>query len=209
MGIMQALFGGSTQKSQSSSTSNSNSYNESQSSSNSGNLAFDSLMQSLRGQVGQGYEKPDTSILSSLLGYGDPSAGTRGFENYKKQGGFDFLADRGAGGIVANRASAGLLNSGGSQKALAQFGSGLSNQFLSQYLSQLLGFAQFEGENALRSSDNSLRAADILRGAGQYSTSKADSFGTTSANSVSQSTGTGSSQNTGALDFITSLFPKG
>lgn len=205
MGLLQALFGGSTQKSSSSSVSNSQQYQESLSNSESGNQAYYGLSRDLQGLIGQTYKNPDTSILESLLGYGDPSAGAKGFDNYKKQGGFSFLADRGAGGIVANRAASGLLNSGGSQKALAEFGTGLSNQFLTQYLSQLLGLAGFQSGEAQRGQDNSLKAADILRGAGQYSTAKSSSYGTGSSSSISQSKGTGMST-PGIIPGLTDLF---
>lgn len=214
MGLMSFLTGGSKQKSESQSTASSQSQSTQQSSSysNSRNLAFDFLQSKLGDIVGRAgtAAAPDTSIISSLLGYGSADAGQAGFDRYKSMSGFDFLADRGAGGIVGNAAASGLLNSGSTQKALANFGSGIQNQFLSQYLNQLFGLADVQQKTAAQEQGVGLQAADILRGAGQYSQSASEAYGQSTSQSNAQSTskGTGSSSG-GLVDIFKALKPSG
>lgn len=183
MGLFKALFGGSSQKSEHRSQSTSRS--QSRSNSRSGNLFSDELFLGLIDRAASAGQPTGTSqILDSLLGTGDPELGRAGFERYKDTGGFDFLQSRGFGDITAKGAASGLLRSGGTQKDLVQFSSGLSSQFLNQYISQLLGYNR-------QDADIGLKAADIIRGAGQYSRSESasDAF----SNSSSYSTGRGSS----------------
>lgn len=210
MGVMSFLTGGSKQSSQSNAQSSSQSTQQSSSYSNSRNLAYDFLQGKLGQIVGRAGEaqNADTSIISSILGYGSADAGQAGFDRYKKMTGFDFLAERGAGGIVGGAAAKGLLNSGGTQKALAQFGTGLQNQYLSQYLGQLFGLADIQQKQAAQEQNLGLQAADILRGAGQYSQSASESYGQSSSQSTATSTSKGSSHG-GLTDIISALYPGG
>lgn len=111
---MSSIFGGSKSRSKSS------------------NRAFDSINQSFSPLFGQATGAADK--ISALLG-GDAS----GFNAYKDATGFDFLTEEGSRGITGNAAARGLLRSGSTGKAIANYGNQMQNQYASQYLNQLLG----------------------------------------------------------------------
>lgn len=96
--------------------------------------------------------------ISALLG-GD----TSGLERFKNAMGYDWELGQGANDIMAKRAAMGGLDSGGTLKGLAEYQTGLNNQYTGNYLQQLLGLAGL-GQNA----------GQILTSAGQktVSTSK-------------------------------------
>ena len=118
MGILQSLFGGS-------------------SSSNSNNNMLTSALGSTVSGVGG-----TSSILASLLGIGNPAAGTAGFDAYKNNAGFNFALGEGMKGITGNHAAKGILNSGMTGKAYMNYGQGLQSQMYGDYIKQLLGLGQ-------------------------------------------------------------------
>jgi len=83
-----------------------------------------------------GYAGTGAQMLAGLLG-GDPS----GFNAYKKATGFDALTQEGSRGITGNAAAGGLLRSGGTGKAIANYGNMMQNQYADQYLQRALGLA--------------------------------------------------------------------
>jgi hypothetical protein len=93
-----------------------------------------------------------TSMLKQLLG-GDSS----GFNSFKKGTGFDFMMDQGVDSITNNNAAKGLLRSGGTSKAIANYGQGLENQFLQQFMGGVQGMGQL-----------GLGAGGLAASAGQY-----------------------------------------
>lgn len=97
--------------------------------------------------------------LQALLG-GDST----GFDNYKSATGFDFVGEQGGRGILANRAAKGLLNSGGTQKDLVEYGNNLQQTFAGNYMDKLLG---------LTSAGTS--AGGLIAGTGNYSKSSGTS----------------------------------
>ncbi len=119
--IVQGLFGGSRQRSESN------------------NQAFNLLRGPLfpvieqTGQAG--------NALGKLLG-GDRS----GLDAFQRATGFNALAERGSRGITNNAAAGGLLRSGGSAMGLQRFGQELQDQSSGQYLDRLFGM----GEMGLR-----------------------------------------------------------
>lgn len=116
-GVIHALFGGGSDKSQQTSSSS--------------NQAFNLLKNPLQSAVSGGVN--NFNSLSDTLG--------RGFDDYKRNAGFDFALNRGQQGITGNAASRGLLNSGSTMKSLAEFETGLGNQTYGNYLDRLKGSA--------------------------------------------------------------------
>ncbi len=130
---MSALFGGSKKTATSS------------------NRAYDGLNSAfspLFGLAGQG-----SSGIMQLLG-GDAS----GFNKFKDATGFDFAAEQGSRGITGNAAARGLLRSGGTGKALVDYGNNIQNQYANSYLDRLMGV-----------SDIGLKAGSVVGAAGQTS----------------------------------------
>jgi len=125
---MSSIFGGSKQKQQSSSS----------------NRAYDAINSSFSPLL----KNAATGInaYNALLN-GD----TSGFDTYKQNAGYDFQADQGSRGITGNAAAAGLLRSGSTGKALANYGANLNNQFYNNYMDKLLQQAQlgFTAGNSL------------------------------------------------------------
>lgn len=115
MGLLSALFGGSSSKS-------SNTNNK---------LLTQSLTPAL------GYATQGGNALSSILFGGDAS----GFNKFKQNAGFDFAARQGTQGVMGNAAARGLLNSGSAGKAYVRYGEGLNQQYLDKYLERLMGFS--------------------------------------------------------------------
>lgn len=110
-----------------------------------------------------------TSQLGSTLGLaGNAASGlnafmggdTSGFDAFKKAMGFDSLLKSGTNGIMGTAASRGLLRSGGTGKALVNFGQDQTNQFGNSFLSNLLNMGQL-----------GLSAGNTLANAGQTSQS--------------------------------------
>ena len=103
-----------------------------------------------------GYAGTGAEMLSGLLS-GDAS----GFNAYKKATGFDQLVQEGSRGITGNAAAGGLLRSGGTGKALANYGNMMQNQFADSYLNRALNLAGL-----------GMNAGQLIAGAGQTSQSK-------------------------------------
>lgn len=192
---MSFLFGKKpkqTQTSQNTSHSENSSEGGGVSSSLTENTQLPFLSQALSGLAGGANRGMD--LIGSILGLpgSDPALGEQGFNRYKDLGGFNFALDRGMGGITANRAAQGLLNSGGTQKKLVEFGTGLQNQYLNQYL-----------QNAMQIPSVGLQAADILKGAGVRSSSDSSNWNTSSG--FADSSGTSDMINTGGKPGLLSL----
>lgn len=136
---MGSIFGGNKQKSSSS------------------NQAYPFLQQQLGGVVGDA--STGANALQALL-TGDAS----GFNAFKNATGFDAAAEQGSRGITGNAAAGGLLRSGSTSKALANFGQNLQNQYAGSYMDQLGKLAGI-----------GLNAGNVLAGAGQTSTQKSKS----------------------------------
>ncbi len=116
-GVVHALFGGGSDKSQQTSSSS--------------NKAWDVLSNPLTPVVQGGANSFNT--LNDTLG--------KGFDDYKKNAGFDFQLNRGQQGITGSAAARGLLNSGSTAKSLATFETGLGSQMYNNYLDRLKGVA--------------------------------------------------------------------
>lgn len=134
---MSNLLGGNSKQSQSSSTSN---------------QAYPYLQGALSGDVSNGTSAND--MLSQLLG-GDQS----GLQNFQNSSGFQNQLQQGSQAVTDNAASRGLLQSGGTGKALTSYGQGLASQSYNSYLQNLLGL-----------SNAGTAAAGVISGAGQTST---------------------------------------
>lgn len=130
MGLLGALFGGS------------------KSSQESGNKAYDYLSGALKPGVAVG-----GNAFNSL---GDVISG--GFDEFKKNSGFDFAYNTGTRNIAGSAAARGLLGSGATAKALARFESNLGSQTYGNWLDRLSGVAQLGNQSA-----------GVLAGAGQWS----------------------------------------
>lgn len=137
---MSSIFGGSKQSSQQSST----------------NQAYPYLQNALSGTVSQGTSAG--SQLGDLLGLNGSGPQNQGFTNFRNSTGYQFGKDQGISSITGNAATQGLLNSGGTLKALDTYGQNYANTQYSNYTSQL--------QNLLNSG---LQGAGILGGAGQTS----------------------------------------
>lgn len=128
-GIGRALFGGSKNKSES------------------GNRAYEQISGALTPVLNTGTNM--FNRLSDIL--------SGGFDDYKKNAGFDFLLNKGTRDISGSAASRGLLNSGSTAKALANYESNLGNTMYINYLDRLSDAAK-----------TGLNASSAIIGAGQY-----------------------------------------
>ena len=100
--------------------------------SKSSNQAYGTLKDAFSGALP--FTQQGGNAMMALLG-GDSS----GFDKFKQATGFDFLSKQGSQGITGNAAAKGLLRSGGTGKALMDYGAGMQNKYANDYLSQLLG----------------------------------------------------------------------
>lgn len=150
---MSSIFGGSSQSSAQQSVSN--------------NQAFPYLQQALGGTIGQGGAAG--SMLGNLLGLNGGDAQTQGFQNFRNSTGYQFGKQQGMDSITGNAATQGLLNSGGTLKALDTYGQNYADTQYGNYTGQL--------QNLLNSG---LQGSGVLAGAGQQSMSNGSSKGSTS-----------------------------
>lgn len=98
-----------------------------------------------------------TPNIQALLGVGgDPTAAQGALSQYLNSAGYQFVLGQGANAIGQIAASQGKLNSGGTLKALEQYGQGTASQFFQTYLGDL---QQQQGVG--------LTAASALAGVGQ------------------------------------------
>lgn len=154
----QTLFGGSSSKSSSS------------------NQAYPYLQGALSGTIGQGTNAG--SAIANMLGLNGGQAQDQGFNNFRNSTGYQFGLNQGMQAITGGAATKGLLNSGGTLKALQGFGQDYANSKYGDYLNQLQGLL-----------GSGLQGAGILSSAGNVSSSK-------------------SSESKGAGGFIGSLMAK-
>lgn len=161
---MSSIFGGSSQQSQSTST----------------NQAYPYLQGALSGTIGQGTAAG--SQIGNLLGLNGAPAQNQGFTNFNNSTGYQFGKDQGMQSITGNAATQGLLNSGGTLKALDTYGQNYADTQYGNYVNQLQGLL-----------GSGISGAGVLAGAGQQS----------------QSTASGSSNTGGIGKAIGSLLGKG
>jgi len=89
------------------------------------------------------------STARQLLGLEPLTPGaTNGFTNYLKSTGYNFNLKSGSDAITTNNAAKGILNSGGTVKALDTFGQNLGSNYFNNYLTQI-GGQQTAGQNAI------------------------------------------------------------
>lgn len=138
---MSSLFGGS--KSKSTSTSD--------------NQAFGTISDWANPLLG--YTQQGASGLASLLG-GD----TTGLDNFKSAMGYNWELGQGTDNVLSKAASIGGLDSGATLKGLADYQTGLNNQYGTNYLNSLLGLSGI-----------GTSAAGTLAGAGSRSNSTSTS----------------------------------
>lgn len=105
-----------------------------------------------------------------------PSNANSAFQNYLNSTGYQFQLGQGAGAIMANAGSTGLLDSGANAKALEQYGQNLSSTTFNNYLSELGGLESQQANTA---------------GAGQNALSTIGSVGTASGTAAGSSIMTG------------------
>lgn len=84
-----------------------------------------------------------------LLGTSPITADTQnGFNNYLKSTAYNFQLDQGQNAIGSDAAAKGLLNSGGTAKALTQYGQNLAGTTFNNYLGQLGNLNNQQGATA-------------------------------------------------------------
>jgi hypothetical protein len=152
------------------------SHNQSQQTSQSYNQAYPQISQDLGGQVGN-VGTANNAILS-LLGLNGSTAGGDAFNKFRDSSGYDFIKQQGLDGITAGSAAGGSLDSGATFKAKSKYASGLADQFLNSYLSQLTGVG-----------NSGLGAAQVITSAGSTANSQGTSYGNSSGKSTNFSLG--------------------
>lgn len=157
-------------------SSKSSSQQQSQNTSNAYNQSYPFLQSSLGSQV-SGVNNTN-NLIASLLGLNGSDAGAQAFDQFRGSSGYNFVRDEGVRGITGNKAASGLLNSGSTLKAISGYSSNLANQYLTNYLSGLMGL-----------SDSGLRAGQILAQAGNTANSQGTSSGTSTSKSSQFSLG--------------------
>lgn len=150
---MSDIFGGSKQTQQQSST----------------NQAFPQLSSTLSGTIGTGGAAG--SQIANLLGLNGAQGQNQGFQNFRDSTGYQFGLDQGTQSITGNAATQGLLNSGGTLKALDTYGQNYANTQFQNYLNPLQGLLS-----------SGLQGAGVLAGAGN--TSQGSSKSVTSSGGV-------------------------
>lgn len=136
----QAVFGGKTATSQSS------------------NQAYPYLQNALSGNVGNGGAAGNQ--MANMLGLNGAQGQNQGFQNFQNSTGYQFGLNQGLGSITGNAATSGLLNSGGTLKAMDTYGQNYANTQYGNYMGQLQG---------LLGAGN--QSAGVIGSAGQQSTS--------------------------------------
>jgi len=129
----------------------------SSSSGSSYNRAYPQLSTALSPNISAGTGA--ASSLAALLGIGgDPAAQQAAFNQFKNNTGYNAVLQSGTNAITGNAASRGLLNSGGTGKALTNYGQQMGQQYMGNFMQQLLGLGQLGNTSA-----------GILAGAGNTS----------------------------------------
>jgi hypothetical protein len=112
---------------------------------------------------------------------GGPVSGINGLNSFADASGIDFLRDQGVKAIEGSQAGRGMLQSGATGQALAQFGNNLGKTYLNDYIGHLLDLSKLGTANSA-----------VLSDAGKYSNAL--------TNSTSSGSGTGGK--TGLLQTI-------
>lgn len=134
------------------------------------NIFGGSKQKSTSNNQAYGYIKDAYSPLTQYAGTGAEglakllAGDASGFNAYKGATGFDQLIQEGSRGITGNAAAGGLLRSGGTGKAIANYGNMMQNQYADQYLNRLLNLSGL-----------GMNAGQLIAGAGQQSTSTSKS----------------------------------
>lgn len=149
---MSDIFGGSKQSAQSTST----------------NQAFPQLSSALGGTIGNGGNA--SSMIASLLGLNGGDQQNQGFQNFRNSTGYQFGLNQGTQSITGNAATQGLLNSGGTLKALDTYGQNYANTQFQNYMNPLQGLLT-----------SGIQGAGVLAGAGQQSQSNSKGSSTNGA----------------------------
>ncbi len=113
--------------------------------------------------------------LSAFLGLGgDPVASQKAFDSYLDSTGYRFQLSQGLSGITSQKATAGLLNSGSTLKALDKYSTGLAQGWTDNYLGHLSDLAG-QGQSAAGSlAGVGEHYADAVTGENNY---RADAVG--------------------------------
>ena len=127
------------------------------------NQAYPYLQGALSGTVGNGAAAGST--LASLLGLNGAGAQNSGFNTWKNSTGYNFGLGQGVQSIVGNQATQGLLNSGGTGKAIDTYGQNYANTQYGNYTGML---------QSLLGSGN--QAGSVIGNAGQQSITTNDMF---------------------------------
>ena len=85
----------------------------------------------------QSGDKAETALNGFLGLGGDPAATQAAFNNYLNSTGYQFNLNQGLDAAEQSKASAGMLNSGSTLKALDAYGTGLADQYGQQYVGNL------------------------------------------------------------------------
>lgn len=104
------------------------------------------------------------NALGNLLGLNGAGNQNAGFNQYKDSAGYKFTMDSGSRAITDNNAANGMLRSGATLKSLTRYGEGVGQQYLADYMKNLLGMATV-----------GTQAAGVLSDSGKYSNSTQNS----------------------------------
>ncbi len=144
---MSSIFGGSKSKQRAKSVSNNVSYNR----------AYDPVSSAFAPLLGE--------ATQGLKQYNDFLSGdTSGFDQFKKNTGYDFAESEGIKKIIGSAAGRGTFQSGAAGKALESYGDNLQNQYANNFLDRLLGKVT-----------SAFGAGSQLTGAGGYSSGSSTS----------------------------------
>jgi hypothetical protein len=132
------------------------------------NQAYPYLKGALSGNISNGSAAGGT--LADLLGLNGAAGSSAGFNNFRNSTGYQFGLNQGLQSITGNAATQGLLNSGGTLKAMDTYGQNYANTQYGNYtgmLQQLLG-AGNQSAGILGSAGNtSQKQPGIMSGLGQ------------------------------------------
>lgn len=101
----------------------------------SSNQAYPALSTALSGNVTNGAGA--SNQLAAMLGLNGGAAQNQGFTNWQNSTGYQFGKQQGMNSITGNAATSGLLNSGGTLKALDTYGQNYANTQYGNYTNQL------------------------------------------------------------------------
>jgi hypothetical protein len=79
----------------------------------------------------------NSNISALLTGGPNSAAANNAFGSYLNSTGYQFQKQQGTAAVTGSAASKGMLNSGGTAKALTQYGQGLAGNYFNDYVNQL------------------------------------------------------------------------